>query len=48
VMVALTGWGMEGDRRRTVEAGFQHHLVKPVELDKLHGVLQSVGRARSA
>ncbi|WP_367874663.1 PAS domain-containing protein [Luteolibacter sp. Populi] len=29
VLVALTGWGQEEDRRRTHEAGFDHHLVKP-------------------
>jgi CheY-like chemotaxis protein len=46
VMVALTGWGMNGDRRRTVEAGFHHHLVKPVELDQLRSVIESVGRVR--
>jgi signal transduction histidine kinase len=45
VMIALTGWGMQGDRTRTGEAGFKHHLVKPVELDKLRSVLQSVGRS---
>jgi CheY-like chemotaxis protein len=44
VMVALTGWGTPGDRRRTVEAGFHHHLVKPVDLDELRIVLQSVGQ----
>lgn len=43
VMIALTGWGMEGDRRRTAEAGFDHHLVKPVALDQLRTVLDSVG-----
>ncbi len=32
VIVALTGWGTEHDRRRAKEAGFDHHLVKPVEL----------------
>ena len=42
VMVALTGWGMEGDRVRTVEAGFRHHLVKPVELAHLQSVLESI------
>jgi signal transduction histidine kinase len=42
VMIALTGWGMEGDRRRTTEAGFNHHLVKPVALDQLRTVLDSV------
>ncbi|QJX01190.1 hybrid sensor histidine kinase/response regulator [Frigoriglobus tundricola] len=31
VLVALTGWGSPDDRRRTTEAGFDHHLVKPVE-----------------
>ncbi len=35
LIVALTGWGQEEDRRRTQEAGFDHHLVKPVELDAL-------------
>jgi CheY-like chemotaxis protein len=42
VMIALTGWGMEGDRARTGDAGFRHHLVKPVELDKLQSLLQAV------
>jgi CheY-like chemotaxis protein/anti-sigma regulatory factor (Ser/Thr protein kinase) len=39
VIVALTGWGQETDRRRSREAGFDHHLVKPVELDALEAVL---------
>jgi CheY-like chemotaxis protein/two-component sensor histidine kinase len=30
VLVALTGWGQEEDRRRSAEAGFDHHLTKPV------------------
>ncbi|HMG53133.1 MAG TPA: response regulator [Kofleriaceae bacterium] len=42
VMVALTGWGRDDDRRRTSEAGFDHHLVKPVASDKLHAVLRTV------
>jgi signal transduction histidine kinase len=45
VMIALTGWGREADRRRTMEAGFQHHLVKPVAPEKLRTVLQSVERS---
>ncbi|MGF6271882.1 PAS domain S-box-containing protein [Massilia sp. UYP11] len=32
VLVALTGWGAESDRRRSSEAGFDHHLTKPVQL----------------
>jgi CheY-like chemotaxis protein len=37
-IVALTGWGQAGDRKRSKEAGFDHHLVKPVDpaaLEKL-------------
>ena len=34
-LVALTGWGADEDRRRTHEAGFDRHLVKPVALDAL-------------
>ena len=43
VMVAVTGWGMESDRNRTLEAGFQYHLVKPVEPDALRSLLDSIG-----
>lgn len=38
-LIALTGWGQEEDRRRTREAGFQHHLVKPVDMATLVQVL---------
>jgi CheY-like chemotaxis protein len=31
-IIALTGWGQDEDRRRSAEAGFDHHLVKPVEM----------------
>jgi PAS domain S-box-containing protein len=31
LIIALTGWGQEDDRRRTEEAGFDHHIVKPVD-----------------
>jgi PAS domain S-box-containing protein len=30
-LIALTGWGQEGDRQRASEVGFDHHLVKPVD-----------------
>ncbi len=30
-LIALTGWGQEEDRRRTEEAGFNQHMVKPVD-----------------
>jgi CheY-like chemotaxis protein len=38
-LIALTGWGQEEDRRRTSEAGFDHHLVKPVDLASLEPLL---------
>jgi CheY-like chemotaxis protein len=39
VLIAVTGWGQADDRRRSLESGFDHHLVKPVELDALHRLL---------
>jgi CheY-like chemotaxis protein len=47
-MVALTGWGREDDLRRTREAGFDQHLVKPVAADKLRAIIQGVHEARAA
>jgi len=38
-LVALTGWGQEHDRRKSADAGFDHHLVEPVEQDALLRVL---------
>ena len=34
-LIALTGWGQDDDRRRAVEAGFDHHLTKPIDPDQL-------------
>ena len=39
MLAALTGWGQQEDRRRTAEAGFDHHLVKPPEPKALEEVL---------
>jgi signal transduction histidine kinase/CheY-like chemotaxis protein len=44
-LLALTGWGQEDDRRRALEAGFDHHLTKPVDplaLEKLLALLTPV------
>jgi two-component system CheB/CheR fusion protein len=35
----MTGWGQQADRRRTADAGFNHHLVKPVEPKVLENLL---------
>ena len=39
ILVALTGWGQDEDRRRSQEAGFNFHIVKPVELSALENLL---------
>ena len=39
LLVALTGWGQEDDRRRSREAGFDRHFVKPIELQSLERLL---------
>lgn len=39
VLIALTGWGQEEDRRRSKEAGFHHHLTKPIDLSVLQQLL---------
>ena len=49
LLVALTGWGQDEDRRKTREAGFDGHLVKPVEfttLARMLAVLPTAQRAR--
>ena len=40
VIVAVSGYGQEEDRRRAREAGFDHHLVKPVDFDTLTTLLR--------
>jgi CheY-like chemotaxis protein len=44
-LIAVTGWGQLNDRRRSSEAGFNHHLVKPVEPTTL---LQLIGASSTA
>jgi CheY-like chemotaxis protein len=51
-IVALTGWGQEEDKRRSSEAGFDHHLVKPIEpaalVKLLAGLPMANGRSSAA
>ncbi|MEO6022703.1 MAG: ATP-binding protein, partial [Burkholderiales bacterium] len=42
VLVALTGWGQDEDKRRSLEAGFDFHLIKPVDPDVLEKLLDSL------
>lgn len=46
--IALTGFGMEQDIRKSKEAGFQHHLVKPIDLNKLDALIQQGAPAPAA
>jgi len=39
VMVAVTGWGQEKDRQLAFEAGFDHHMVKPVRFEQIEEIL---------
>lgn len=40
-LIALTGYGQDDDRRRALEAGFDAHLLKPVDLEALRRLLES-------
>ena len=42
LLVAITGWGQQDDRERTRAAGFDYHLVKPVDPTRLAEILQAV------
>jgi DNA-binding response OmpR family regulator len=48
VLLAVTGWRQEDDRRRTREARFDHHLVRPVDLDALHALFARTATASPA
>ena len=42
VLIATTGWGQESDRRRSKDAGFDHHLVKPIDSGALAQLLATL------
>ena len=47
-LVALTGWGQEEDRRRSRQAGFDYHLIKPTDLDALRALIISTTNVAGA
>jgi two-component system CheB/CheR fusion protein len=47
VLIAITGWGQDEDRRRTQQIGFRHHLVKPVAPAEVDRLLAEIGRAQT-
>jgi CheY-like chemotaxis protein len=40
LLIAASGWGQDGDKQKSEDAGFDHHLVKPVEIDLLDRLLR--------
>jgi len=38
-IIALTGWGQQEDIRRSIQAGFDHHMVKPLDVEKLRALI---------
>jgi signal transduction histidine kinase len=42
LIIAQTGWGQEKDKSRAIEAGFDHHLIKPFQLPELEALLEKV------
>jgi len=43
ILIAQTGWGRDEDRRNSIEAGFNHHLAKPIDHDLLEKLLAQEG-----
>ena len=48
LLLAITGWGEAEDHLRSKKAGFDHHLVKPVDPSSLHELLGSADRSRDS
>jgi signal transduction histidine kinase/CheY-like chemotaxis protein len=47
VLIAVTGYGQEQDRKAAIDAGFDHHFVKPVDTGRLAALLAEIGASRS-
>jgi CheY-like chemotaxis protein len=48
VLIALTGYGLETDAEKAMQAGFDRHLTKPVDLQKLAQAIEIAERSRQA
>ncbi|HXF80028.1 MAG TPA: response regulator [Usitatibacter sp.] len=48
LIVAITGWGQEEDRRRAREAGFDHHFTKPVDYEALLELIEGEAPAQAS
>jgi signal transduction histidine kinase len=43
LLIAVTGWGQDLDRRKAIEAGFDHHAIKPIEPRRIQDLLAEIG-----
>ena len=41
-LIAVTGWGQDENKRHALEAGFDTHMIKPVDPDQLRGLLRQL------
>jgi CheY-like chemotaxis protein len=48
MLIALTGWGQPADRQRSAEAGFDLHLVKPIDLFEISDLIASAPKRSPA
>ena len=48
VLVAITGWGEEDRKGRSLEAGFSHHLTKPIDPETIESLLESLAAVQSS
>jgi len=46
LLIAVTGWGQDADRRRAFEAGFDHHLTKPIASETVESLIHSLSPLR--
>jgi two-component system CheB/CheR fusion protein len=46
ILIAATGWGQESDVRHSLEAGFDAHLTKPLNVGRIRGVIEDVAQQR--
>ena len=47
MLLAVTGWGQESDKHRSRDAGFDHHLTKPVDSEEVERLLSAATGARA-
>ena len=48
VFIAQTGWGQESDKKQAFDAGFNHHIVKPISFQEFSALLRDIQRAKAA